>query len=61
MKNKVDDSVRDRPTEDKALVSEVARLLTEWEDSEELATIFAARLIFFVRERGREQTQSIDK
>lgn len=49
------DSGRDRPAakneQEERLIQDVARMLTEWEDSAELAMDFAHRLIAHVRER----------
>jgi hypothetical protein len=44
---------RPEPTDDNELVREVARMLSEWEVSDELASEFALRLIAKCREERR--------
>lgn len=55
-------SERDRPVATTSisddLVSEIARMVSDWEDSDELATPFAVRVVSRIRQYDRENPPS---
>ena len=45
---------RPEPVAEQSVVGDVARMISEWEDSAELTTAFARRLVEFVLKRTRQ-------